>query len=306
MRPHDHNFKNILLDFPIESLQFFFPKALEDWGRVQKITFVRQEPKKHQLSDANLVLDMPILFRFEKHSILLWLVEFQEDKTRFSIHKLIRYTVDLMEAHPDATVVPTVLFTDRKRWKKNVLRELKSEVDEQTFLYFQYIYCKLFDFNARDFYTVSNPVVKILLPKMNYEPAERTEVIRQAYIGLFQLAALPLFEKYVPFIDLYAAVRPEEQNHLYKELLQHKETTMLAEFIKDIGRKEGEKIGEKRGEKRGEKKGSYKKMVAMIHNAHKQGLPLEVIAQIAQIDVASVKKILNNETIEIPVHLLKD
>ncbi len=63
---------------------------------------------------------------------------------------------------------------------------------------------------------------------------------------------------------------------------------------------------EKLGRQEGHKEGSYKKMVAMIHNSHKQGLPLEVIAQIAQIDVASVKKILNNETIEIPLHLLED
>ena len=294
--PHDHNFKNILLDFPVESLQFFFPNALEKWGAVQKITFVRQEPKKHQHSDANLVLDMPILFRFEERSLLLWLVEFQEEKSRFSIHKLMRYTVDLMEAHPDATVVPTVLFTDRKQWAKSVLRQLESRVDEQLFVYFRYIYCKLFDFNARSFYTVNNPVVKILLPKMNYEPDERTEVIRQAYTGLFHLAALSLFEKYVAFIDLYADVKPEEQRQLCHELIQHEETAMLAEYLKDMGRKEGEQ--------RGELKGSYKKMVAMIRNADKQGLPIDMIAQIAQIDVDSVKKILNNEQIDVPWHLL--
>lgn len=86
--------------------------------------------------------------------------------------------------------------------------------------------------------------MKILLPKMNYDPSERSEVIRQAYTGLYQLAALPKFEKYVPFIDLYAEVRPEEQRQLCQELFQHEETTMLAEYIKDMGRKEGRKEGE--------------------------------------------------------------
>jgi hypothetical protein len=139
---------------------------------------------------------------------------------------------------------------------------------------------------------VNNPVVKILLPKMNYEPDERTEVIRQAYTGLFQLAALSLFEKYVAFIDLYADVKPEEQRQLCQELIQHEETAMLAEYLKDMGRKEGHK------------EGSYKRMVAMIRNADKQGLPIDMIAQIAQIDVESVKKILNNEQIDVPWHLL--
>ncbi|WP_080805100.1 hypothetical protein, partial [Desulfamplus magnetovallimortis] len=270
--PHDHNFKNILLDFPVESLRFFFPKALEQWGAVQEITFVRQEPKKHQLSDANLALDMPILFRFEKQSLLLWLVEFQEDKSRFSIHKLMRYTVDLMEEHPEATVIPAVLFTDRRKWRTSVLRRLESRMADQLFVYFEYIYCKLFDFNARDFYTVNNPVVKILLPKMNYDPSERSEVIRQAYIGLFQLAALSLFEKYVPFIDLYAEVKSEEQRQLCQELFQHKETAMLAEYIKDMGRKEGRQEGRQEGEQ---------KVVTMIRNAEKKGLSIEMISEIA-------------------------
>ncbi|SLM30462.1 hypothetical protein MTBBW1_2280004 [Desulfamplus magnetovallimortis] len=47
-KSHDHNFKNLLLDFPVESLEFFFPEALQEWGSVQKIVFGRQEPKKHE------------------------------------------------------------------------------------------------------------------------------------------------------------------------------------------------------------------------------------------------------------------
>ena len=111
---HDPNFKNLLLDFSEASFEFFFSEALEAWGAIQKITFVRQEPKKYHLSDASLELDMSILFEFKEKSLLLWLVEFQEDKGRFSIHKLMRYTADLMALHPDVVVVPTVLFTDRK------------------------------------------------------------------------------------------------------------------------------------------------------------------------------------------------
>ncbi|MEA1967141.1 MAG: archaeosortase/exosortase family protein [Thermodesulfobacteriota bacterium] len=39
-------------------------------------------------------MDIPILFHFEKQQLLLWIVEFQEDKSKFSIHKLLRYTTD--------------------------------------------------------------------------------------------------------------------------------------------------------------------------------------------------------------------
>ncbi|MCK5509841.1 MAG: hypothetical protein KAI50_15110, partial [Desulfobacterales bacterium] len=173
---HDHNFKNLFLDFPKETLEWFFPQAEQNWGQVRKIEFVRQEPKKHKLSDPSLALDMPILFFFEKQQLLLWLVEFQEDKTKFSIYKLLRYTTDLMEAHPQALVIPTVLFTDRTKWRKDVLRKLQTKLNDRLFLYFEYVFFKLFDFNARDYYNINNPVVKILLPKMNYKKDERIEV----------------------------------------------------------------------------------------------------------------------------------
>ncbi len=61
---HDHNFKNLFLDFPNETLKWFFPQAEQNWGQVHKVEFVRQEPKKRKLPDPTLVLDMPILFSF--------------------------------------------------------------------------------------------------------------------------------------------------------------------------------------------------------------------------------------------------
>jgi hypothetical protein len=49
------------------------------------------------------------------------------------------------------------------------------------FVGFSVMFHKLFDLNAQDYYNVDNPVVKILLPKMNYGKEERIKVIRQAY-----------------------------------------------------------------------------------------------------------------------------
>ncbi|GLI36445.1 hypothetical protein DAMNIGENAA_38780 [Desulforhabdus amnigena] len=57
--------------------------------------------------------------------------------------------------------------------------------------------------------------MKILLPKMDYKPEERAEVIQQAYLGLFRLAAPMLFDKYVDFIDVYAKIRDEEREAIY-------------------------------------------------------------------------------------------
>ncbi|MBF0260127.1 MAG: hypothetical protein HQK62_15090 [Desulfamplus sp.] len=56
----------------------------------------------------------------------------------------------------------------------------------------------------------------------------------------------------------------------------------------------------------GMQEGSYNVIVFLVNNAKKQGLSEELIAQIANIDLESVRKILNNEAIDIPLHLLMD
>ena len=292
MPSHDHNFKNLFLDFPKETLSFLFPQAEKSWGQVRHVEFLRQEPKKHTLSDASLELDMPILFHFNNQKLLLWLVEFQEDKSKFSIYKLLRYTTDLMEAHPEAIVIPTVLFTDKKKWRKSVRDKLHIQFNERLFLHFEYVYHKLFDMNARDYYNVKNPVVKILLPKMNYQKEERYEVIRQAYSGLFQLVSGGLFDKYLDFIDIYSEINELEQQELYEDIIQHEETAMLAQYIRQKGRQEGRQEGRKQ------------EILSLIHNAHKQGLGDDIIAGITQMNPGLVRSILNNEQIDMPLHLL--
>lgn len=238
--PHDQNFKNVFLDFPVASLEWILPETIQTFGPVVKYDFSRQETKKDRLSDPHLALDMPILYTFQNNRrLLLWLMEFQEDKAKFSIHKLLRYTADKMSAHPDALVVPTVIFSDRRQWTTDVARCLDARLNGRVLLHFEYVLLKLYDFWARDFFDTRNPVVKILLPKMRYEPAERWEVVRQAYIGLYQLASPALFQKYVDFIDLYAEIGEEERDRILLEMEDRKETVMIKQILKEEGRKEG-------------------------------------------------------------------
>ena len=83
---------------------------------------------------------METVVRFDRRQIILWLVEFQEGKAKFSIFRLLRYVTDMTESHPDALVIPTVLFTDRKRWRRDVTKELDHRFGEKQFLHFEYIH----------------------------------------------------------------------------------------------------------------------------------------------------------------------
>jgi predicted transposase YdaD len=123
---------------------------------------------------------------------------------------------------------------------------------------------------------------------MNYTPEERSEVIRQAYRGLFELVAPILFDKYVNFIDIYAGIEEDERDILYREIAGQEDTAMLAQYIKEKGRQEG----------------SYKTLSSMVKIMRKNGMSEEKIAKMMNMDVDSIKKILKGEQVDIPLDLL--
>ena len=43
MTSHDHNFKNVFLDFPKEALEWLLPDVPKELGKIQQISFVRGE-----------------------------------------------------------------------------------------------------------------------------------------------------------------------------------------------------------------------------------------------------------------------
>jgi hypothetical protein len=91
---------------------------------------------------------------------------------------------------------------------------------------------RLFEYNASDWFHSQNPLVRILLPKMDYKPEDRRRVIREAYKGLYQLLPVMLFEK-------YADVSEDERDVIYREPEEHRESLMITQYIKEIGKKEG-------------------------------------------------------------------
>jgi len=286
MKSHDQNFKNLFSDFPRQALEWILPQAVEELGNIHKIEFLRQEPKKRKLSDPLFILDLSILFHFARKKLLLWLLEFQEEKSKFSAYKIAHYTLDMMEAHPDAVVIPTVLFTDRKKWRgeKDVTGELSSKFGKETFLYFRYVFIRLFEYQAKDYYDSPNPLARILLPKMDYPPEERITVIQKAWKGLYELTNPLLFEKYLDFIDIYAEIKEDEKEMLFHELSQKEETVMLAQYIKqkgyDEGIQQGIQEGIQKGIQEGIRQGKKELKEDMVLRSLKAGLEIELIQKL--------------------------
>ncbi len=58
---HDQNFKNLILDYPRQALEFFAAAEGLDLGQGVRITPIRQEQLKSRLGDRFRELDVPVL-----------------------------------------------------------------------------------------------------------------------------------------------------------------------------------------------------------------------------------------------------
>ncbi len=63
--------------------------------------------------------------------------------------------------------------------------------------------------------------------------------------------------------------------------------------------------GVRKGRREGKREGSFTTLYNLVKNAAQSGYSHEAIAGIAGIKTADVSKILNNEPIDMPAHLLK-
>ena len=58
---HDHNFKNLILDYPRQALEFFAAAEVSRSFRTARIIPIRQEQLKNRLGERFRELDTPLL-----------------------------------------------------------------------------------------------------------------------------------------------------------------------------------------------------------------------------------------------------
>ena len=135
---HDQNFKNLILDYPREALAFF--AAEEAHGIVDaeaRIVPIRQEQLKERLGDRFRELDIPLLVEWPdgRREAVLFVIEEESDPSRFSIHRLAHYCLDLAELLKTERVVPVVIFLRGSSGRM----ELALGGERHTYLSFRYL-----------------------------------------------------------------------------------------------------------------------------------------------------------------------
>ena len=249
---HDQNFKNLILDYPRQSLTFFAGEEAPEDLADARIVPLRQEQLQERLGERFRELDVPLLVEWPdgRRAGVLFVIEEETQTSRFSIHRLAHYCLDLAELLETDRIVPVVIFLRpgvRPEW-------LRLGGDHHTYLDFRYLACDLSRLSARDHLHSDNLVVRLNLP---YPRESRLDVYAAALSGLATLEQDPNRQsKYADFIDYYASLSDDELA-LYnaKYLNERGELMGLAQQLRQEGRLEGRQEGWLQGKQEGKQEG---------------------------------------------------
>ncbi len=236
---HDQNFKNLILDYPVQALEFFAREEAGSDLSEARIIPVRQEQLKERLGDRFRELDTPLLVEWSdgRREAILFVVEEETKTSAFSIYRLARYCLELAELMGTDRVVPVVIFLrtgDHRTY-------LRLGGNSCAYLEFRYLMCKLKSLSWAEYCDSDNVVARLNLPNMAYPPEARLEMYLAAQTGLARLETSPEKQrKYADFIDFYADLS-EDEVMLYRDrYLSGKGDIMgLANVLRNEAREEG-------------------------------------------------------------------
>ncbi|MDJ0840185.1 MAG: hypothetical protein QNK37_26985 [Acidobacteriota bacterium] len=289
---HDSGFKNLVLDFPRETIDWLLPGVEKVYGKIVSLSFPLQETKKQKLTDKGRRNDAAIYIEFENGKALVPLMEHKGDKYSFSIYKMAHYALDLAEHFEGVPILPIVVFTDQEEWRNDVQREISLGAFGARWLYFTFARVKLSEIPARLVAGSKNPVKHILSPLMRYDKEDRLVVAADAYVNLSRLTDPIRFRKYTDYIDKCANIDEEERETLESLINEEEEVVMMKQYWLEKGEKRGEergiRIGEERGEERGikigeergQEKGKKEGLLEAARGMLAEGVELKVILRI--------------------------
>ena len=239
---HDQNFKNLILDYPREALAFFAPTEAPALDDDVRIVPARQEQLKERLGDRWRELDVPLLveWRDGRRDAVLFALEEESDRRRFSPHRLAHYCLDLAELFGTDRVVPVAIFLRAGPQSG----PLVLGTERRRYLTFDHLALSLGELRAEDWRDSANLVARVNLPNMRIA-TDRVDIYAHAVRGLLELEPDgDRRAKYTEFIDIYAALTDNEFRRYQRE---HPEENSTMAGVIQRAREEGVRQGMERG-----------------------------------------------------------
>jgi hypothetical protein len=186
---HDQNFKNLIIDYPHDSIRFFAADEAAEVDKEVRVIPVREEQLKERLGERFRELDVPLLLEWPdgRRAAILFVFEEESETHRFSIHRFAHYCLDLAEMFGTERVVPVGIFLHGGERPAS----LTLGGDSYQFLSFRYLACTLNALPWQDWRDSDNLVARLNLPNMRYRRDERIHVYASAVRGLLELEPAP-------------------------------------------------------------------------------------------------------------------
>ena len=270
---HDQNFKNLIVDYPVEALALFASREAPAPADDARVTALRQEQLKERLGDRFRALDTPLRVEWtgKRRKETLFVMEEVSDWTGFSAHHLARYCLDLSEMYGTERVVPVAIFL---RDAGRARRSLALGTGRQAYLRFGHLVAEIGKMPVERWIGSDNLVARVNLPNMRGARDRKVEVYGEAVRGLLKLEPDPLKRaKYLDFIDIYADLTDNERER-YKEQYPEENEVMagIVQTARDEGLREGIERGIKRGIERGIERGMQRGIERGMQRGIEQGM----------------------------------
>ena len=239
---HDQNFKNLILDYPLDALAFFAPEEAPAPDDSVRIVPARQEQLKERLGNRFRELDVPLLVEWAdgRREAVLFVLEEESDWRHFSLHRLAHYCLDLAELFETNRVVPVAIFL---RAAEGAPASLTLGTERRRYLAFDTLACKLKEIPAERWQHSNNMVARVNLPNMQSPQNRKVDIYAEAIRGLLALEQdSDKRAKYIEFIDIYAGLTENEYRR-YQHQYREDSSTMagVIQRARDEGRVEGER-----------------------------------------------------------------
>ncbi len=242
MIDHDHIFKDMIVEYPRDSIEFYARSVSDDLPHPVKFTPVRQETLQEFFGDGYRALDTPLLVEFPDGTIeaVLFLFEEETDPYSYTIHKTAHYMLDIVEMLKTDRIVPVVIFLKKGKHPT----ALRMGIEQKTFLQFEIISCDLPLIPAEAYYESCNIVARLNLVNMKYPRKDKVKVFAKAVEGLNELEPNRKKQlKWGAFIETYGNLSQEETERFKRDYLEqpdYQERTMgIMTEIKNEGKQEG-------------------------------------------------------------------
>jgi hypothetical protein len=221
-------------------VRFFAADEAAEVDERVRVVPIRQEQLKERLGDRLRELDVQLLLEWPdgRCATILFAFEEESETSRFPIHRLAHYCLDLAELFQTERVVPAAIFLRKGERPAS----LTLGGDRYDFLTFRYLACNLKHLNWQDWRDSDNIVARLNLPNMAYRPDERVAVYAAALRGLIQLEPDPEKQlKYLDFVEIYSHLNDDERNQYQRDYPE--EVRTMQSYSARI-RQEGVQIGE--------------------------------------------------------------